>query len=173
MVATKEVVQHPEHYNMHPSGIECIDIIEHMNFNCGSAIKYIWRADHKENAVQDLKKARFLIDREIARREDGQSKEKGNGESDINEHIKSEWTIKSIRCGPKTDHEEGSVPAFEHNVQYIETWEDYRRMEREAGLHCLEKIAESRKASEQAGDSSSDTGETGRKPYIGYRRVPI
>lgn len=62
-------VDHPAHYTAHPSGVECIDITEHMGFNLGNAIKYIWRADLKGNAVQDLKKAAFYINREIERLE--------------------------------------------------------------------------------------------------------
>lgn len=61
-------VNHPKHYTSHPSGVECIEITEHMGFCLGNALKYIWRADLKNNAVQDLEKARFYIDREIALR---------------------------------------------------------------------------------------------------------
>ena len=62
-------VDHPTHYNAHPSGVECIDIVEHMTFNTGSAIKYLWRAGLKEHAptIEDLRKARWYIDREIER----------------------------------------------------------------------------------------------------------
>lgn len=66
---SKEKVNHPEHYNKHPSGVECITITEHMCFNLGNAIKYIWRADLKNDAMEDLKKAAWYIDREIKRRE--------------------------------------------------------------------------------------------------------
>ena len=59
-------VDHPKHYNEHPSGIECIDVVEHMNFNLGNAIKYIWRSDHK-NGLEDLQKAAWYIQREIER----------------------------------------------------------------------------------------------------------
>ena len=59
-------VNHPKHYNAHPSGVECITVAEHMNFNVGNAIKYLWRSDHK-NGLEDLKKARWYIDREIER----------------------------------------------------------------------------------------------------------
>jgi len=59
-------INHPDHYNKHPSGVECIDVVEHMTFNCGNAIKYIWRADHK-NQLEDLKKAAWYVNREIAR----------------------------------------------------------------------------------------------------------
>lgn len=59
----------PPHYQSHPSGVECIDITEHMNFCLGNAMKYIWRAGLKDNALEDLKKARWYIEREIARME--------------------------------------------------------------------------------------------------------
>lgn len=61
-------VNHPPHYNDHPSGIECIDIVEHMNFCVGNAIKYLWRAGLKSNdAIQDLEKANWYVSREIER----------------------------------------------------------------------------------------------------------
>lgn len=61
-------VNHPPHYNSHPSGVECITVTEHMNFNLGNAVKYIWRVGLKsEDPVTDLEKARWYIDREIDR----------------------------------------------------------------------------------------------------------
>ena len=60
-------VNHPKHYTEHPSGVECIEITEHMNFCVGNAIKYLWRAGLKGAQVEDLRKARWYIDREIAR----------------------------------------------------------------------------------------------------------
>jgi len=62
-------VNHPSHYTSHPSGVECIAITEHMNFCLGNAMKYIWRADLKHDAIEDLQKAVFYINREIARRQ--------------------------------------------------------------------------------------------------------
>ena len=62
-------VDHPPHYKSHPSGVECIQITEHMGFNLGNAVKYIWRADLKGNAGDDLKKAAWYINREIQRRQ--------------------------------------------------------------------------------------------------------
>lgn len=59
----------PDHYKSHPSGIECIQVTEHMNFNLGNATKYIWRAGMKGNKVEDLRKASWYIQREIARLE--------------------------------------------------------------------------------------------------------
>lgn len=61
------MVNNPVHYTQHPSGIEAIEITEHFNFNCGNAIKYIWRAGLKGNAIQDLQKAAWYVEREIAR----------------------------------------------------------------------------------------------------------
>lgn len=65
----RDAVNRPAHYTQHPSGIECITITEHMGFNLGNAIKYIWRADLKSDAIEDLKKAEWYIRREIQKRE--------------------------------------------------------------------------------------------------------
>ncbi len=59
-------VNHPKHYTEHPSGVECIQITEHMNFCLGNAIKYLFRHEHK-NGIEDLKKAVWYINREIDR----------------------------------------------------------------------------------------------------------
>src|SRR5690606_33746217 len=64
-----ESVDHPRHYTSHPSGIECIQVTEHMGFNLGNVVKYAWRCDLKKDAIEDLKKARWYLDREIAKRE--------------------------------------------------------------------------------------------------------
>jgi len=65
-----EAVNHPPHYNSHPSGVECITVTEHMNFNLGNAVKYIWRVGLKsEDPIVDLKKAEWYVQREIARLE--------------------------------------------------------------------------------------------------------
>ena len=62
-------VNHPAHYTNHPSGVECIQITEHMGFNLGNALKYIWRCDLKQDAIEDLRKAVFYLEREITLRE--------------------------------------------------------------------------------------------------------
>jgi hypothetical protein len=59
----------PTHYKSHPSGVECVTIAEHFNFCLGNALKYLWRAGLKDDAIVDLKKARWYLDREIARLE--------------------------------------------------------------------------------------------------------
>lgn len=60
-----EMVDHPKHYNM--GAFEVIDVIEDwgLNFKMGSAVKYIARADHKGNKIQDLQKAIWFLKREI------------------------------------------------------------------------------------------------------------
>lgn len=62
-----ERVVHPKHYNSRVPGIECIEVVQHFNFNLGNVIKYVWRAGDKGNFVEDLKKARQYLDFEIAR----------------------------------------------------------------------------------------------------------
>lgn len=69
--AKPEMVNHPAHYNH--GKIEVIDVIEdwNLNFNLGSAVKYIGRTDHKSDPIEDLKKAAWYIQREIDRRTKG------------------------------------------------------------------------------------------------------
>ncbi len=61
-------INHPKHYTSHKSGVEAITVCEHLNFNLGNAMKYLWRADLKGNAIEDLKKSMWYIEREITRR---------------------------------------------------------------------------------------------------------
>lgn len=63
-------VAHPKHYTQHPSGVECIEITRHMNFNIGNAVKYLWRAGLKgPDPIVDLQKAQWYIVDEIKRLE--------------------------------------------------------------------------------------------------------
>ena len=71
MVEPSDPVNHPPHYTSHPSGVEAITVCEHMNFCVGNAMKYLWRAGLKGDAVEDLKKARWYLDREIQRLDTG------------------------------------------------------------------------------------------------------
>ena len=65
---THDPVNSPKHYTEHPSGVECIQVTEHMNFCLGNAVKYIWRAGLKSgDPAEDLRKARWYIDRELKR----------------------------------------------------------------------------------------------------------
>lgn len=62
-----EMVNHPLHYNQHPSGVECIEIVKHYDFCIGNCIKYLWRAGLKGGnpALQDLKKAAWYLNEKI------------------------------------------------------------------------------------------------------------
>lgn len=73
MMPDSDPVNHPDHYNSHPSGVGCITVARHMNFNLGNVMKYIWRADHKGATLEDLKKTRFYLNDEIERLEHEQS----------------------------------------------------------------------------------------------------
>lgn len=66
--ASKEQVNHPVHYMAHPSGVECIEITEHFSFCLGNVIKYVWRAGLKGDELEDLRKAKWYLEREIERR---------------------------------------------------------------------------------------------------------
>lgn len=68
-----DTVDHPKHYNVNPSGVECIDVVEHMTFNIGNAVKYLWRCGEKGDDVEDLKKAQWYIAREITKRTKGEA----------------------------------------------------------------------------------------------------
>lgn len=65
-------VNHPSYYQ-DPSGVECIDVVRHRDFDIGSAMKYLWRAGLKkeqgltdiDKEIEDLKKAKFYIDDKI------------------------------------------------------------------------------------------------------------
>lgn len=74
-------VDHPQHYNAHPKGIECIDVIEEWPcFNIATACKYLWRCDHKGKDIEDLQKAVWYIEREIRRRQQLYGHDKQHGD---------------------------------------------------------------------------------------------
>jgi hypothetical protein len=66
-----EAIDHPSHYTF--GRYEVIDVIEdwQLGFHLGNAVKYIARAGRKGDALEDLRKARWYLDREVARREAG------------------------------------------------------------------------------------------------------
>lgn len=72
--APVDLVNHPPHYTSDPSGVECITITRHRNFNIGNAFKYLWRNGLKDSPIgarakqiQDLEKSIFYIQDEIKR----------------------------------------------------------------------------------------------------------
>lgn len=68
--AMREMVNHPSHYQS-KSGIEVIDVIEafDLGFNLGNVVKYILRCGKKDSDIQELKKAKWYLEREISNRE--------------------------------------------------------------------------------------------------------
>lgn len=70
----RSAIDHPSHYHA-ASGVEVIDAIEAwgLGFSLGNAVKYIARAGHKDDRAQDLKKARWYLDRAIANLESGKA----------------------------------------------------------------------------------------------------
>jgi hypothetical protein len=60
-----DLVDHPRWYTAHPSGVECIELTETMDFNPGNALKYVWRHG-KKGGIEDLLKALWYVRREIA-----------------------------------------------------------------------------------------------------------
>ncbi len=70
-MSDKDMVNHPPHYTSHPSGVECIQVTEHMGFCVGNVVKYLWRADekHDDGGIEDLKKALWYVQGEISKRE--------------------------------------------------------------------------------------------------------
>jgi len=69
-MSTPDPVNHPEHYLTHRSGVECITVTEHLGFCLGNAVKYIWRSGERaERTIEDLRKAVWYLEREIARLE--------------------------------------------------------------------------------------------------------
>lgn len=67
--AAYEAVDHPHHYNASPSGVEAITVCEHMPFNVGTAVKYLFRLGEKPGAdpVEDIRKAIWYLNRECER----------------------------------------------------------------------------------------------------------
>jgi Protein of unknown function (DUF3293)/Protein of unknwon function (DUF3310) len=66
--AVSDPVNHPGHYNQHPSGVECVTIAQEFQYNLGCAIKYIWRSGLKsQDPIEDLRKAQKYIEFEISR----------------------------------------------------------------------------------------------------------
>jgi hypothetical protein len=56
-----DIVNHPKHYNNHASGVECITIVRHMNFDLGNAFKYWFRRWEKDSTLVDMEKAKWYL----------------------------------------------------------------------------------------------------------------
>lgn len=63
-MTSDDPVNHPKHYTW-LNGIEVIDITSQLDFVIGNCVKYLLRAPHKGNELEDLKKARWYLDYRI------------------------------------------------------------------------------------------------------------
>ena len=85
-----DMVNHPKHYCDTPFGLEVIEITQHYNFCLGNALKYTLRADKKWDAIEDLKKAVWYLNKEIENREKGVYN--GENKQKQNEALAETWT---------------------------------------------------------------------------------
>lgn len=95
----KEQVDHPRHYNQHPSGVECIEIIEHMPCNLGNAIKYIWRCGLKQSSapLRDLRSAQWYVRRGLKRRQHFGADGRLRSRADLIWRVKAEQLIEDSK----------------------------------------------------------------------------
>lgn len=64
-------VNHPPHYNQHPSGVECVTIASGFDYCIGNCIKYLWRAGLKsDDPIEDLRKAAWYLNYKIKQLEE-------------------------------------------------------------------------------------------------------
>jgi hypothetical protein len=102
-------VNHPSHYNQYP--VEVIELTRHMSFTRGNAVKYIARAGHKggpEKELEDLKKAKWYIEddiaqleRKLAKKEDSNTKGESFNPKLGDLHDIADKEIEAIRSGVK------------------------------------------------------------------------
>ena len=117
-MSTPDPVNHPTHYLTHRSGVECITITEHLNFCLGNAIKYIWRADAKGDAINDLAKAAWYIEREIVRRKTLADMEKAQLLGVIADCLENDLVTKSVSSPDVTGSVLAYAQAGDANRQY-------------------------------------------------------
>lgn len=61
-----DMVNAPDHYRGHKSGVECIEITEHMPFSAGNSCKYVFRRNDKWNTLEDCRKALWYLKRHVS-----------------------------------------------------------------------------------------------------------
>lgn len=119
-----DLVNHPPHYQS--NGMEVIDVIEtfELGFNRGNAVKYVLRAGKKGSEVQDLEKARWYLDREIARLkgEAGKPAEKA-GSAVMTVHV-LDWYADVMKfhyklCPSRIGTEVDLIPLWSGGVRHI------------------------------------------------------
>jgi hypothetical protein len=114
-----DIVQKPKHYNVHPSGIECITITEQMRHTIGNAYKYVFRREHKDQTLQDLEKALFYVNREINRlKNPGQPRTVVGLTSVVTAYEPSPYD-RILMCLAKADEDISSLDNLEKAVFYL------------------------------------------------------
>ena len=105
-MTTHEAINHPPHYTY--STTEPIDVIEAwaLGYHVGNSLKYIARAGHKGDRLNDLRKARWYLDREIKRMEQLAEVEEEQAEKDVCPQCggsgMSRFSSRPDDCGPHT-----------------------------------------------------------------------
>lgn len=122
IICMYDEIAKPRHYNVHPSGVECIQITEWANFCLGNVIKYVWRAGEKEgtNSLTDLRKARWYLTREIERlvqiREEKERAQQNATQPEVHDDLVSESRLRDDQAGnqPVPEREKERRPVSEH-----------------------------------------------------------
>jgi hypothetical protein len=65
----EDLINKPNHYNSHPSGVQCFIITEQMSYHLGTVVAYVWRHRLKSTPISDLKKAAWHLNKEIEKLE--------------------------------------------------------------------------------------------------------
>jgi hypothetical protein len=132
MAPMSDPVNHPAHYHssyIHEScgtPIECIDIVRHMDFDTGNAVKYCWRAGKKGDTIEDLEKAVWYLNDRISELKRARAKE---------EHAPKPEPVKiPVSMGIEVDFNTVSGGPGEYWVLYIydiitanENWARFNR----------------------------------------------
>ncbi len=107
-------INHPRHYNSHPGGVQPIELTQHMSFCLGNVIKYTMRYELK-GGLEDLKKARWYLNKEIERLEGRTETISGRSHEEIDKEYSSNFVYKS-------DTLDGVD---------ITTWEEYQKLNKQ------------------------------------------
>lgn len=170
-------VNHPQHYTSHPSGVECIAIAEHMSFCLGNAVKYIWRADLKDDASEDLRKAVWYIERELDLRERRQIS-KRQPELSIIDKIRTGVAVLVVLAALPFAAFANPPPAGSEDAQVMGPYKDWiiNQHQAKSGVGCC-AIADGRLVEERTVGNHYEVRllhpETLENPPLGWVEVPV
>lgn len=126
-------VTRPKHYNSHPSGIECITIAQHHNYNIGAAIKYLWRQGLKDGAasITDMRKAIQYIEFEI-KLQGGDVRERGQCDCRGSYQCENHRSVRNIMTHDMTSDEKARAT--------FPIPENYRMLRRDEFIEAGDKL---------------------------------